>query len=76
MLDEANANLNRQLSRQPVQNMLRLIQRYSGSMSIKRSALLESPYWSKKKEDKNKKNKRPTVPRKDDECEAFLQSLY
>jgi hypothetical protein len=30
----------------------------------------------KKKEDKNKKNKRPTVPRKDDECEAFLQSLY
>jgi hypothetical protein len=25
---------------------------------------LESPYWSKKKEDKNKKNKRPTVLRK------------
>jgi hypothetical protein len=37
---------------------------------------LESPYWSKKKEDKNKKNKKADSAKKDDECEAFLQSLY
>jgi hypothetical protein len=37
---------------------------------------LESPYWSKKKEDKNKKNKKGDSAKKDDECKAFLRSLY
>jgi hypothetical protein len=39
----------------------------------------ESPYWSKKKEDKDtnkKKQKKNDSATKDDECEAFLQSLY
>ena len=42
---------------------------------------LESPHWSKKREDKqdkkkDKKTKKEDSAKKEDECEAYLQSLH
>jgi CDGSH-type Zn-finger protein len=40
-----------------------------------KSSRKASPYWSKKREDKNKKNRKEISAKKNDECDAFLQSL-
>ena len=41
-----------------------------------KSSRKQSPYWSKKREDKNKKEKKEISAKKNDECEAFLRSQY